>query len=255
MQTGRERLSSGQLYASMNYFIPASKDAPSVADSAEAMRMIGVTFRKQGNLDMALEHGRNAMHEAIASQQPQPISGAARDLAATLHALGVFTAKDRAANLREALALYVYSLEQDRLARQKPFDDTAEPGAQYSVTLGMKALLLYDMAHYRIWINDDGSEPARLYRHEAHIEKRRAIGMLREAYRQLRGNNSLSWQLNNLLKFIQVAPRSEKRGLMDEARHLLVHYPHRANEVRIARLGRRAMRLALKLKVMYMHIF
>lgn len=112
----------------------------------------------------------------------------------------------------------------------------------------MRALLLYDMAHYRIWINDDGSDPARLNRHEALREKRDAVKLLIEADLRLMESDNQVWELNNLLKLIEVMPFSRRASLVFRAEELIVHYPSRNKELWVAMMGRSFMLLAVKVR-------
>ncbi len=249
MQAGHDRLSSGSLRSALNHFVSASHNSDSLAEHAEALQMAGVTFRKQCKLLRAAEYGRRALECAQDSGDANAISGAARDLAATLHAEGIYSSEGRAATLREALALYELSLEQDALLRQGSLSGSLLPDDQQNVTRGMKALLLFDMAHYRIWINDDGSEPGRLHWHEARAEQERAVNALHDAHFSLRLSDNRVWELNNLLKYMQVAPLIERIQLKRRANELTVLYPNREKEVWASLAGRRAVRLVLFMKV------
>ncbi len=213
-----------------------------------ALQMTGVVFRKVGNITKAVEYGERALQEAKDSTSPSATSGAARDLAASLHIRGMISAKERAKTLRDALALYDLSLEYDQIGRRPPFGENLEAGDDHYVTQGMRALLLYDMAHYRIWINDDSSEPARLNRHEALREKRDAVKLLIEADLRLMESDNQVWELNNLLKLIQVMPSSRRASLVFRAEELIVLYPSRNKELWVAMMGRPFMRLAVKVR-------
>lgn len=70
-----------------------------------ALQMTGVVFREFGNITKAVEYGERALQEAKDSTSPSATSGAARDLAASLHIRGITSAKERAKTLRGVVGL------------------------------------------------------------------------------------------------------------------------------------------------------
>jgi len=257
MNRGHECLDAGSPYAALSNFMMAIDEKADAKEHTRAFQMTGVVFRKIGNLAKAVEYGERALKEAEDSPVPDTTSGAARDLAATLHILGIVREEGRDATLLSALHLYTLSLIYDETGRQKPFSDYEPPdhapaGSQHYVTFGMRASLLYDIAHFRIRLNSDGSRGSTsLRRKEVRTAQDEALTQLEFADHFLQKFDNRVWELNNLLRLIQVSPVGEKASLIHRAENLITLYPARNKELWAAIGGRRLYRFGLKFRMRF----
>ena len=90
---GHKNLDKSSLYAALSNFMNASDDNSVDATlRSYALQMTGVVFRKVGNITKAVEYGERALQEAKDSTSTSATSGAARDLAASLHIRGIISA-------------------------------------------------------------------------------------------------------------------------------------------------------------------
>ncbi len=242
MQQGREALSRNELHASARFFGAAGLVAgKSDALRAEALQMGGVAYRKRGKIHTAIRYGREAVRLATPTGQLRLISATMRDLAMSLHVMAVTSKKDREENLTEARKLFEDALENDHRA-------TAAAGrihdAQYFVTRGVLGLLYFDRAHYRCLV--EGERPN--FRQRQALRKM-AYLMLDNASYKLRHLDNRTWELDTLLRFAQISPFWKRSRLSERINELLALFPERKNDVRVAYLGRRVMRVAIKYKV------
>ena len=250
IQRAHECLDASSYYAALSNFMSAIEEATSPLERTRALQMNGVVFRKLGNLAKALEYGERALAEAADTTVPAATSGAARDLAATLHIIGIVREDDRIDTFRRAFELFDMSFKYHKIGKQPPFADGAAGDDDYYVTCGMRALLAYDAAHFRVLYSETGITSLKS-RREVHSAQNDALTSLEMADHFLAKSDNRAWELNNLLKLIQISPVGERAQLINRAETLITLYPERNKELWAAISGRRMNRSLLKLKTRF----
>lgn len=243
MELGSVQLNNGPLKEAIRTFHNAKEAATNPFEIVEAAQMLCASYRKYGNIQDSVKFGGIAYRDAVAiGGAHNLVSGTARDLASTRHALAVLSRKNRTANLYEASRLYEIALKEAELA-----NGTQQRTDEYWVALGMQGLLWFDMSHYGWAPYGEGISAYfdRLDTSEREILARDARAMLEEADSKLRDSDKQDWKLNTLLKRIQVETVEERLALKSRAYNYAMPFPSRRKEVPMALAGRRFMRLAL----------
>ena len=250
IQRAHECLDASSYYAALSNFMSAVDEATSPLERTRALQMNGVVFRKIGNLAKALEYGERSLLEAADTTVPAATSGAARDLAATLHILGIVRQDDRIGTFQRAFELYDMSIKYDKIGQRPPFASGETNSDEYYVTCGMRALLAYDAAHFRILYSESGITTL-VSRREVRQAQDDALTSLELADHFLAKSDNRVWELNNLLKLIQIGTIGERAQLIHRAEALVALYPERNKELWAAICGRRMFRGLLKFKTRF----
>lgn len=236
------------LEAALHYFGVASMVASSPVENAEAKQMLGVAFRKKGKLATAVRYGQAALDFATESGVLSLMSGAARDLAASQHILGISNAKKRKASFTAARRNYELASDYDWASRTSPTGDAEESGAQYYVNLGMAAALRYDAAHYRIELYDDDNKFGRMPYGDTQLLLGESSDWIADADAGLQRFSNRIWEFNNLIKRIQMVSVEDKPALIRRALKLVEDFPERKNEIWLSMMGRGVFRLTIILR-------
>lgn len=229
-----------QYRGALHHFMSATQSADSLYDTVEASRLVGVTFRHQHRLNRAVKYGQQALTRAVESGQSELIARCAHDLAESFHHLALKDKELRARLLRKALGLYENSLTHESIATYST--SNAWHSNRYYATQGAQLLLLFDLFHYRIWLEDDGSGPSKLYPSEVRRNQAEVVQKLKVVDRQLAKRDDQELELDTLLRLIQVVPFIERAPLVHRAEALALIYPHRKNDVWLALCGRPVVR-------------
>lgn len=226
MQRGHELLQAGDAQEAIFHFTALSRISPPLTKQmAAAAQMAGVTHRLLGHFEDALEYLDMASERAGEFDDPCLTVAVERDLATTLHVVGIRTKNQEM--LDEARRIFDYCvspLHFRQQIRSLDPDDSAQFNAEIVVTKGCQGMLLYETGE---------KEDGRKLIFFADLELRE-FGPKYEIY-----------QLNNLVRLMRVSRFLDRTKYLNRALELTSKTSQSSgsrNRVWAALFGNRAYR-------------
>lgn len=242
-------------YWAADWFGYALQRATTQAEHAEALQMMGVSWRNDGRLEGALECGARAVMIAQQSNELGLLARAQCDLAITWHlrALFLHNTFDRDSELSEGDKQAPHAFRQAKALLRRSITNfqwvirVSEPGdqrralkADLAVARGALGLLTHDLGYRTSRITKWGYSSRQNFRKRKYL-RFHGIQLLERSYSVLSGLDNQAHTLNTLLRLMQCLPATERLAHLGEALKLADSLGRPHGDVFGALRGRRSV--------------